>query len=81
MWTPNKDNPNKLIDRGNYIVDPKLPEQDEEKWQADDFIYKTLKLNKIENGEKIAVDLNSVSGFPIREERNLRLTKTWYCQL
>lgn len=75
LWTPNKDNPNKLIDRGNYIVDPKLPEQDEEKWQADDFTYKILKLNKIENGEKIAVDLNSVSGFSDKGREKLKTNK------
>lgn len=75
LWTPNKDNPNKLVNRGNYIVDPKLPQQDEEKWQADDFIYKTLKLNKLENGKKVPVELNSVAGFSDKGREKVKTNK------
>ena len=36
LWTPNKDNPNNLISRGNYVVDP-VAENNE--YQPSDFTY------------------------------------------
>ncbi len=36
LWTPNRDNPNNLLSRGNYVVDPV---QANNEYQPDDFTY------------------------------------------
>ena len=47
LWTPNKDNPNNLISRGNYVVDP-VAENNE--YQPSDFTYN--KENEVEGFSK-----------------------------
>ena len=63
LWTPEKNNPNKIVNRGNYVVDPKMPESPapgESKWTAEDFTFGTIKLKTADSG---IVELYAVTGF------------------
>lgn len=68
LWTPNKNNPNKLSNKGNYVVDPVA----ESKWEADDFTYGPTNVTITENNVKKDVSLNSVTGFTDKGAEKLK---------
>ena len=59
LWTPEKDNPNKLPAGNNYVVDPVVASN----WNAEDFVFGKVKVKEEEGGVTTEVELNAVKGF------------------